>query len=177
MYAFSFLIHFQERFKIEMRFRWKRAQRTVCVWTEGLNILYVSFKRKRNSLPTAPKWLILRYINSDYCVFTDELIMSLKQVYRGKKVSLFFLIKGVLDFCIHENGMLYRRCRGNGRDPHSGLMIFAQRELFLYNKLSIIINFYAAELLYLRLGWDRQRATKGPHKMTKPWERGSMFFK
>lgn len=94
MYAFSFLIHFQERFKIEMRFRWKRAQRTVCVWTEGLSILYASFKRKRNSVPTAPNWLILRYINSNYCVFTAELIISLKQVIPWKKGKSIFLNKG-----------------------------------------------------------------------------------
>lgn len=91
---FPFWSTFKSVLKSRCVFRWKRAQRTVCVWTEGLNILYVSFKRKRNSLPTAPKWLILRYINSDYCVFTAELIISLKQVIPWKKGKSIFLNKG-----------------------------------------------------------------------------------
>ena len=151
-----------------------KTRSAYCVWTEGLNILYASFKRKRNSVPTAPKWLILRCINSNYCVFTAELIISLKQVTPWKKGESIFLNKG--RFRLSDRWI---RCalppmprQWTGSAFRTDVICATS-----INKLSIIINFYAAELLYLRLGLDRQRATKGPHKMTKPWERGSMFFK
>ena len=64
-----------------------RPKHIVCVIQTKTQYIY--------SLPTAPKsWLILRYINSDYCVFTAELIMSLKQVIPWKKDKSIFLNKG-----------------------------------------------------------------------------------
>ena len=89
-------------------------------------------------------------------------------------MSPFFLIKGVLDFRIDEYGVLLPPMPRQWTGSAFRTDVICATSI---NKLSIIINFYAAELLYLRLGLDRQRATKGPHKMTKPWERGSMFFK
>lgn len=148
-----------------------KTRSAYCVWTEGLNVLYASFKRKRNNLPPAPKsWLILRHINSDYCFFTAELIISLKQVIPWKKGKSIFLNKGRFRLLYTEPKRMPWQWTASAfrTDDICATWI---------NKLSIIINFYAAELLYLRPGWDRQRATKGPHEMTKPWERGSMFFK